>query len=214
MEFTPDDSLLLGYEIDKKGRLKMEQILLETIKLPRIKRLFAKGQKCLVAYYSRKGNNYVSGRIVNLQIGNTEVVANMIQEMTGGDMFHIEAVKPYPKGYTETTKVAQDELRANARPELTNHVENMDFYDVIFLGYPNWWGTMPMPVFTFLDQYDFSGKTIVPFCTHEGSGLGYSEKDIEKLCPEATILKGIAINGTSASSAKNSVSRWLDRAEL
>lgn len=169
-----------------------------------------KGKKSLIAYYSRKGNNYVSGRIVNLQIGNTEVVANMIQEMAGGDMFHIEAVKPYPKDYTETTKVAQDELRTNARPELMNHVENMDSYDVIFLGYPNWWGTMPMPVFTFLDQYDFSGKTIVPFCTHEGSGLGHSEKDIAKLCPEATVLKGIAIHGTSASSAKNSVSRWLD----
>jgi flavodoxin len=170
-----------------------------------------KDKKCLIAYYSRKGNNYVSGRIVNLAIGNTEVVGNMIEEMTGSDMFHIEAVKPYPKDYTETTVVAQDELSANARPKLTNHVDDMDSYDVIFLGYPNWWGTAPMPVFTFLEEYDFSGKIIIPFCTHEGSGLGHSEKDIAKVCTEATVLKGIAINGTSASSEKNSVSNWLNK---
>lgn len=169
-----------------------------------------KDKKCLIAYFSRKGKNYSGGRIVDLQIGNTEVVGKMIKEITGSDMFHIEAIESYPKDYTETTKVAQDELDANARPELTDHVENMDDYDVIFLGYPNWWGTMPMPMFTFLEEYDFSEKTIVPFCTHEGSGLGHSEKDIAKLCPEATVLKGIAINGTSASSAKTNVSNWLD----
>lgn len=170
-----------------------------------------KDKKCLIAYFSRKGSNYVSGRIVDLKIGNTEVVGKFIQEITGGDMFHIEAVKSYPEDYTETTEVAQVELRANARPELTDHVENMDSYDVIFLGYPNWWGTAPMPVFTFLEEYDFSGKTIVPFCTHEGSGLGHSEKDIAKACPKATVLKGIAIHGTNASSAKSNVSSWLGK---
>ncbi|MCR4435455.1 MAG: flavodoxin [Clostridiales bacterium] len=170
-----------------------------------------KDKKCLIAYFSRKGNNYVSGRIVDLPIGNTEVVAKMIQEMTGSDMFHIEAVKPYPKDYTETTKVAQDELRANARPELTNHTANMDSYDVIFLGYPNWWGTMPTPVFTFLEEYDFSGKTIVPFCTHEGSGLGHSEKDIAKLCPKATVLNGLAIHGSRVNAAKKDVTNWLNK---
>lgn len=173
-----------------------------------------KDKKCLIAYFSRKGANYVSGRIVDLKVGNTEVVGKFIQEITGGDMFHIEAVKSYPKDYTETTEVAQVELRANARPELTDHVENMDSYDVIFLGYPNWWGTAPMPVFTFLEEYDFSGKTIVPFCTHEGSGLGHSEKDIAKLCPKATVLKGIAIHGTNASSAKSTVSNWLGKLSI
>lgn len=116
-----------------------------------------KDKKGLIAYYSRRGNNYVSGRIIDLTIGNTEAAANIIQELTGSDIFHIETVISYPKDYTETTKVAQDELRADARPELTNYVEKMDSYDVIFLGYPNWWGTMPMPVFTFLEQYDFAG---------------------------------------------------------
>ncbi len=168
-------------------------------------------KKCLIAYFSRKGQNYVSGRIVDLKIGNTEVVANMIQKITGGNMFHIESVTAYPKDYTAATEVAKNELRAKARPKLTSQVENMKAYEVIFLGYPNWWGTMPMPVFTFLESYDFSGKTIVPFCTHEGSGMGHSEKDIAKACPKAAVLEGIAIHGTSAASAESKVSSWIGR---
>jgi flavodoxin len=167
-------------------------------------------KKCLIAYFSRKGQNYVSGRIVDLKIGNTEVVANMIQKITGGDMFHIESVTAYPKDYTETTEVAKNELRAKARPKLTGHVENMGAYDVIFLGYPNWWGTMPMPVYTFLESYDLSKKTIIPFCTHEGSEMGHSEQDIAKACPKAAVLKGIAIHGTDAGSAEPDVLNWID----
>ncbi len=170
-----------------------------------------KEEKCLIAYYSREGNNYVSGKIVNLPIGNTKVVAKTIQEMTGGDVFRIDTVKSYPEDYTETTDVAKKELHDNARPELSSHVENMDSYNVIFLGYPNWWGTMPMPVFTFLEEYDFSDKTIIPFCTHEGSGLGHSEKDIAKLCPKATLLKGLAIHGSRVSAAKKDVTNWLTK---
>jgi flavodoxin len=168
-------------------------------------------KKCLIAYFSRKGQNYASGRIVDLNVGNTEVIAKMIQKKTGGDLFHIETVTAYPKDYTETTEVAKNELRTKARPKLTGQVENMGAYDVIFLGYPNWWGTPPMAVFTFLESYDLSRKTIVPFCTHEGSGMGHSEKDIAKACPKATILEGIAIPGTSASSAESEVSSWIDR---
>jgi len=171
-------------------------------------------KKCLVAYYSRKGQNYVNGSIVDLAVGNTEVVAGMIQKITGCDMFHIESVKAYPAGYTETTDVAKDEMRANARPALTCRVDNMDLYDVIFLGYPNWWGTMPMPVFTFLESYDFSGKIIAPFCTHEGSGLGRSEQDIAKLRPGAKVLKGVAIRGGSAGSANTNVTDWIDKINI
>jgi flavodoxin len=126
--------------------------------------MFIKGKmnvinsKCLIAYFSRAGNNYVSGNIVNLPVGNTEVIAKMIREMTLGDLFHIEAVNAYPEDYTDTTEVAKQELRTNARPKLTRHLESMASYDVIFLGHPNWWGTMPMPVFTFLEDYDFSRK--------------------------------------------------------
>lgn len=170
-----------------------------------------KEEKYLIAYYSRAGNNYVSGKIVNLPVGNTKVVADMIQEITGGDVFRIDTVKPYPKDYSATTNVAKKELNENARPELSSHVENIDSYNVIFLGYPNWWGTMPMPVFTFLEKYDFSGKTIVPFCTHEGSGIGRSEKDIAKLCPKATLLKGMDVHGSRVSAAKKDVTDWLSK---
>lgn len=167
--------------------------------------------KCLIAYFSREGNNYVSGKIVNLPIGNTKVVANMIQEMTGGDVFRIDTVKSYPEDYTETTDVTKKELHDNARPELSSHAKNMDSYNVIFLGYPNWWGTMPMPVFTFLEEYNFSDKTIIPFCTHEGSGLGRSEKDIAKFCPKAALLKGLAIHGSNVNAAKKDVANWLNK---
>lgn len=146
---------------------------------------------------------------MNLPIGNTEVVAKIIHEMTEGDLFCIDPVNSYPEDYTETTEVAKTELRENTRPELSSHLENMDSYDIIFLGYPNWWGTMPMAVFTFLEEYDFSEKTIVPFCTHEGSGLGRSEKDIAKVCPKARLLKGLAIHGARASDAEKDVTDWL-----
>lgn len=165
--------------------------------------------RSLVAYFSRKGNNYVGGRIVDLAVGNTEVAAQTIQKRTGGDLFRIDTVKHYPEDYDETTDVARQELRSNARPELTARVDTMSDNDVIFLGFPNWWGTMPMAVYTFLETYDFSGKTIVPFCTHEGSGMGHSESDIRKLCPNSTVLKGLAIAGGSVHRAGPEIAAWL-----
>lgn len=170
--------------------------------------------KSLSAYFSRKGNNYVGGSIVNLPIGNTEVIAKKIQGLTGSDLFEIQTVQSYPADYTETTRTAQDELSSNARPELTEMVTEMDSYEVIYLGYPNWWGTMPMAVFTFLDSYDFSGKTIVPYCTHEGSGPGSSERDIKKLCPAAKVLSGLAIKGSTVGRADNDVANWLKKLGL
>lgn len=167
--------------------------------------------KSLIAYYSRKGNNYVGGNIVNLPIGNTEVIANKIQKLTKSDMFKIETVKSYPEGYTETTDVAKEEKEMNARPELTATVGDMGSYDVIYIGYPNWYGTMPMAVFTFLEAHDFSGKTIIPYCTHEGSGMGSSERDIKKLCPNAKVLAGLAIQGGSVGSADKDIANWLKK---
>jgi len=167
--------------------------------------------KILIAYYSRKGQNYLDGRIVNLPVGNTEVAAKKIQAITGGDLFHIDTVVAYPKNYTETTEVAMAEKKTNARPELTDIVKDMDAYDVVYLGYPNWWGTFPMAVFTFLESYDFAGKTIIPFCTHEGSGLGSSERDIKKLCPSANVEKGIAIKGGSVNSADGAIQSWISK---
>lgn len=168
-------------------------------------------KKVLIAYYSRRGENYVNGSIKELKVGNTEVVAEIIKSITGGEPFQIETVKAYPKDYTETTEVAKAELRTNARPTLTVRIENIDSYDVIFLGYPNWWGTMPMAVFTFLESYDFSGKKIVPFCTHEGSGLGKSEQDIRKACPKAEVLAGLAILGGSSSSSQSLINDWINK---
>jgi flavodoxin len=167
--------------------------------------------KSLIAYSSRKGNNYMGGGIVNLPIGNTEVIAKKIQGLTGSDLFRIQTVKTYPEDYTETTNVAKDELDKNARPELTEKVNGMDAYDVIFIGYPNWWGTMPMAVFTFLESDDFSGKTIIPYCTHEGSGMGSSERDINKLCPNAKVLSGLAIKGGSVGRANKELANWLKK---
>lgn len=168
-----------------------------------------KESKTLIAYYSREGNNYVNGRIVNLPVGNTEVAAKMIQKITGGELFRINTIKKYPEDYTETTKVAQQELRDNARPELSEYLDSIDDYEVIILGYPNWWGTMPMPVFTFLEKYDFTDKIILPLCTHEGSGMGRSESDIKKLCPNSKVLKGLAIRGGNVNDSEKDIADWL-----
>ncbi len=173
-----------------------------------------KDHKTLVAFYSRKGKNYAAGGIVDLAVGNTEVVAGKIRSLTGGDLFRIETVNPYPADYLEATEVAKRELQGKARPELVGGVDRMGDYDVVFLGYPNWWGTMPMAVFTFLEGYDFAGKTIVPICTHEGSGMGRSEKDIQKLCPGAKVLKGLPIVGGTVQEAEGDVAAHLRKLAL
>jgi flavodoxin len=170
--------------------------------------------KSIVVYFSRNGNNYLDGNIVKLPIGNTEVVAKKIQGMTGSDIFKIRTVRSYPDDYTETTNVAQEEKKNNARPELAERMNDMDAYKVIFVGYPNWWGTMPMALFTFLESYDFSGKTIAPYCTHEGSGIGNSERDIKKLCPKATVLSGLAIRGGNVNKADKDLADWLEKLGL
>lgn len=163
----------------------------------------------LIAYYSRRGQNYVSGNVVNLWIGNTEIVAQKIEKLTNGEMFRIDTVRDYPIDYTACTEAAQKELRTNVRPRLMDKVDGMEQYDMVFLGYPNWWGTMPMPVFTFLESYDFAGKTIIPFCTHEGSGMGHSVSDIRRICPSATVLEGMAIRGSNAAQSDREVEKLV-----
>lgn len=169
--------------------------------------------RTLIAYFSRKGNNYLDSHIVDLPVGNTEAAAKMIQAQTGGDLFAIEPAKAYPADYTRCTEVAQEELDRNARPALARQQESLDDYDLIILGYPNWWGTMPMPVWSFLEAHDFTGKTILPFCTHEGSGLGQSERDIRKLCPRARVLRGLAIRGGSVGTSEKALASWLKEAQ-
>lgn len=156
----------------------------------------------LLAYYSRRGQNHVDGRIVDLAVGNTEWAMLRLEAMLGGDVFRIDTVHPYPEDYTATVEQSHRELDAGARPELTAQVQDMARYDVVILGYPNWCGTMPMAVFTFLESYDFTGKTLVPCCTHEGGGLGRSVDDIRALCPGAHVLEGVAIVGSQVRQAE------------
>jgi len=168
-------------------------------------------KKILIAYYSRAGNNYFGSGIVDLPVGNTEVAMREIARLTGGDLFKIEPVKKYSSDYTVCTEEAKRDLRANLRPELVNNLPAIDAYEVILLGYPNYWGTMPMPVWTFLESHDFSGKTILPLCTHEGSGLGCSENDIQKLCPTAKLLPGLAVRGSTVKNSVGEIEAWLKR---
>ncbi len=141
--------------------------------------------KALIAFYSRADENYVNGTLKMLTVGNTEIAAGIIKELTGADMFKIEQSKPYSKGYNDCIEEARADQQRDARPELLAYPDSLDNYDVIYLGFPNYWSTMPMAVFTFLEHFDFTGKTIKPFCTHEGSGMGGSVADIKRLCPGA-----------------------------
>lgn len=163
----------------------------------------------LIVYYSRKGNNYFGGSIKNIPVGNTEVAAKMLAQITGAELFELEPVREYSADYTECTMQAQDEKQANARPELKAYPDSLDGYDTIYLGFPNWWGTMPMPVFTFLEKFDFGGKTIKPFCTNEGSGMGTSENDIKSICKGAKVEKGLSIRGSDVKNAKSALEKWV-----
>ena len=152
--------------------------------------------KALVLYFS--------------QSGNTETVAKFIHDEVGGDIVKLETVKTYNTDYNKLLDEAQNEQRQNARPELKTKI-NIDDYDVIFLGYPNWWGDMPMPIYTFLEEYNFSGKTIAPFITHGGSGLSDTPNKIKSKASGATVTEGLAVSGSSASNSKSSVQNWLSK---
>lgn len=165
----------------------------------------------LITFSSLAGETYVNGRIENRPVGNTEVIARKLQDKIGGDIFHIETVTPYPHDHYEIIDKAKEELHTNDRPEIKGSVEDMDSYETIILGYPNWWGTMPMAVKTFLEGYDFGGKTIIPYCTHEGSGMGHSESDLKKLCPDSTILQGTPIHGADVEFADREVNRIINQ---
>lgn len=165
--------------------------------------------KALIAYYSRAGENYVNGTLRQLAVGNTEAAAKMLEELTGADLFEIRQKTPYSDRYRTCIEEAKQDLMKNARPALAAYPANMDEYDCIYLAFPNYWGTMPMAVWTFLEHEDLSGKTIRPLCTNEGSGMGKSERDIKKLCPTAAVTPGLDIAGGEVELAKPEIEQWL-----
>lgn len=168
-----------------------------------------KGKKVLVAFFSRTGENYGVG---NIKKGNTHIVAELIAKKTGGELFEIEPVKKYPDGYERCTEVAQDEKNANARPAI-KAVKDVSDYDVVFIGYPIWWGDAPMPVYTWIEANGWQGKTVIPFCTHEGSGIGSTESYMANACKGAEVKRGLAMTGTMAQrqldKAQKAVEQWL-----
>ena len=142
--------------------------------------------------------------------GNTRGIAEEIQRQTGADLFEIQLVEPYSTDYNTVLEQAQQDQNEQARPEFSAHVENMGQYDTIILGYPNWWASIPMPVASFLEEYDFAGKTILPFCSHGGGGLGQSQTAIAKLVPDAVLAEGLAINYSGGAGMPDDVAAWLD----
>lgn len=152
--------------------------------------------KVLIAYFSWSGN--------------TKGIAEQLAEKTGADLFEIQLVSPYSTDYNTVLDQAQRDQNEQARPELSVHVENMDEYDTILLGYPNWWASIPMPIASFLEEYDFSGKTIIPFCSHGGGRFGQSLSAIAKLAPNATIGEGLSVHYSGGASLESDIDAWLE----
>ena len=176
----------------------------------------------LIAYFSVPETDDVdtvagaSRVIVDSEVlGNSQYIAQLIQQETDGDLFRIETVQEYPGTHDELLDFAYNELSDDARPELATQIENLDSYDVIFLGYPNWNADLPMPLYTFLEEYDLSGKTIIPFTTHGGSGFSRTIRTIQELQPDATVIEdGLSISRNSVPDAQSDVAEWIAGLEL
>ena len=165
--------------------------------------------KTLIAFFSRADENYFAGAMRYVKVGNTEIVCDLIKEMIPADLFKIEMKHPYSPVYMTCIEEAKKDLQAKARPELAALPDSIDEYDTVILAYPNYWGTFPMAVATFLETFDFTGKTILPLCTNEGSGMGSSERTIKQCAPGADVKKGLPITGSDAANAGESVKCWL-----
>ena len=172
------------------------------------KQMEKKMSRNLVIYFSRKGQNYVDGKIVELGKGNTELVAEYIRDAVGADLFEIETVKEYPDDYMECTEVAKQEQRDNARPKLKEYLHDIKDYDNIVIAGPCWWGTYPCAVFGQLEKLHFRGKHVFPVMTHEGSGEANSRSDLKKFCTGAKVEKAFAIQGSSVPNAEEKVAAW------
>ena len=164
--------------------------------------------KNLILYYSRKGENYVSGAVKRLEKGNTEVVAEFIQKAVGGDLFEIETVRDYSPSYMTCIEEAKAEMQGCARPELKRSLASLDGYDNVFVCGPCWWETYPMAVFSQIEKLDWTGKKVMAVMTHEGSGLANSERDLKKNCKGAAFGKGLAVAGHDAAQSEARVAAW------
>jgi flavodoxin len=178
------------------------------------------GSNILIAYFTYGENAELSDDVdasssASIQIfngevtGNTGVMAHMIAEASGGELFSIRTVEPYPNNYNDTVDVGETEKNNGIHPELATHIENLDQYDTIFVGFPNWWYGMPMVMYSFFDEYDFSGKTVIPFCTSGGSAFSDAVDEIKNMEPDATILDGLHIGSSSVTDAESRVSEWV-----
>lgn len=176
--------------------------------------------KSLVAYFTQGENAGLSNDVdvsssASIQVwnqkatGNTGLVAHQIAETIGADVFSIQTVQSYPANYDDAVTQGQMEKEQNVRPELSTHIENLDAYDTVFIGFPNWWSDMPMAMYSFFEEYDFRGKTIVPFSTSGGSGLSNTLQTIQELEPNAQILEGLTINRSNLDKAQENIQPWL-----
>ncbi|MBP5260972.1 MAG: NAD(P)H-dependent oxidoreductase [Clostridiales bacterium] len=163
----------------------------------------------LIAFFSRADENYFGGAMRYVKVGNTEIVADLMKDLIDADTYKIEMKDPYSPVYMTCIEEAKQDLREGKRPELVSIPDSIDQYDTIILAYPNYWGTFPMAVVTFLEKFDFTGKTILPLCTNEGSGMGSSERDLKKYAKGAVIKSGLPITGSRAADSKKAVEKWL-----
>lgn len=165
--------------------------------------------KTIIVYYSRCGENLVNGTLKNLKIGNTEMAAVILQKITGADLFRLVPKQDYPDEYCHCIDLARQDLLRNERPDLKAFPEKLETYSRIYLGYPNYWGTMPAPVFSFLEQSDLSGKEIWPFCTYEDGGFGHSLEDLKRVCPASVIADGLSMRGAEVQNEIEAMEHWV-----
>ena len=165
-------------------------------------------KRVLVAFFSRAGENFFPGGMKYIEKGNTHIAAEILAGLTNADLFEIKSKTEYSAVYKECVAQSIAEYKGNMRPELKENIDISD-YDTIFIGYPNWCGTMPMPVWTFLESHDFACKVVCPFCTNEGSGLANSLSDMDKLIPEADRRAGLSLKGSRVQEAGPELEKWL-----
>lgn len=168
-----------------------------------------KNKKSLIIYFSRADENYVGGQIKYLEKGNTEVIAEYIKDITKADIFKVERKIPYSKDHMKCIEEAKQENETNARPELVKYLDNIDKYEVIYIGGPIYWGVLPAPLVTQLEKLDFTGKIVRPFVTHEGSGLAGVPDQLKRICKGADIKDGLAIVGGQVNSSRGKVEKWI-----